>query len=100
MDLLDVEFSIGEDLGEFSVLEMLVKPEDTTVRRIDDVSIAVDSVTLLIDALPDVIFKMTVSVLNGHDVSILILIHNSHDVLDVETLALVVVEFGHVTIRE
>lgn len=100
LDLLDVEFGVGEDLGELSILEVLGKPEYTLIGWIDNVAVAIDGVTLLIDTVSCVVLKMAVFVLDWHDVSILVFAHDAHYILDVETLALVIVELGHGTVSK
>ena len=79
---------------------MLGEPEDTLVARVDDVSIAIDRVSLLVDSLASVIFKVAIFVLDRHDIPVLVLTHDAHDVLDIKPLSLVVVKLWHVAISQ
>jgi len=70
------------------------------VTWINDVSISVNSVTLFIDSLTRVVFEVAILALDRHNVAIFVLAHDTHDVFDVETLALVVIQLWHVSVSK
>lgn len=99
LDALDVELGEGEDLWEFSVLQVRSLP-DLTFVRINDVSLFVNQVSSLINSTAQVVEQLSLSIVLGDNVSILVFVELAHHVLNVKALAIVVEQLVQVFIVE
>lgn len=95
---VDIEAREGEDLGELAILELGAKEEDLAFTRAN-VTVASNDVALLVDHKARLVHVHVLSSLiltqEKLDVATLIPIKDSHDFLQLERLAIVVVQLGH-----
>ena len=88
-NVVDIELGEEEDLGEFSILEVL-HCEDVLALAVNDMAIEIDQVSLLVDASADVVRERVGVATLQDNAAIGIFIEDSDNVFDVVALAVVV----------
>jgi len=74
-------------------------PQEAFARVVDDVTVTVAEVAPLRDAAAQVVLQVaSILGLDRHDLVVLVLVEDSHDVLNIETLPGIVEKLGEVAV--